>query len=189
MELDSHEVTKIVPASQAWVNWGRKLLCEEKDFVRNSNLERLQTWQRRMPAPMTDEFGLARHWPCYMESLRPFPESDNELLDRANDVYRFIAGTQCFDGTYKRFITKQALTVLVEYNAKDNKYNTFSICSCVVQFKLIGPIIRELNTREKLDGHTKKLKELLERFCRECSVSVIVLDCSKNCVANVDQSS
>jgi hypothetical protein len=80
MELDSHEVTKIVPASQAWVNWGRKLLCEEKDFVRNSNLERLQTWQRRMPAPMTDEFGLARHWPCYMESLRPFPESDNELM-------------------------------------------------------------------------------------------------------------
>jgi hypothetical protein len=81
-ELNSDEVISPVPA---WVTNGRAALWQEKDFIRNRNLERLQGWQPP-PQPVSDEFRLVRSWPCYMESLRPFPKGSDKLLDLANDV-------------------------------------------------------------------------------------------------------
>lgn len=60
------------------------------------------------------------------------------------------------------------LTVAAAYSTKHNKYqhpySTFVICSCVVQFKVIFPIVRELDKR--VEGQRQdELKERLERFC------------------------
>ncbi|KAJ4352268.1 uncharacterized protein N0V89_007615 [Didymosphaeria variabile] len=93
-ELDPHQVTKPVPE---WAEVGRKKLWSGRDRKRSDNLEKLQTWTAP-PKPTTDEFGLVRLWPCYMESLRPLPAGEGELLKRANEVYRFVAGVPCFEG-------------------------------------------------------------------------------------------
>jgi hypothetical protein len=96
VELDPHQVTKPVPE---WAEMGRKALWSDKDHKRNDNLGRLQTWEAP-PKPVADPFALVRFWPCYMEALRPFPKGEDELLKRANEVYHFVAGTTCIEGTY-----------------------------------------------------------------------------------------
>ncbi|KAJ4352276.1 uncharacterized protein N0V89_007623 [Didymosphaeria variabile] len=58
-----------------------------------------------------------------------------------------------------------------EYSTEDNKYrhpyNTFVVCSCAVQSKLVSPIIRELDRRQGSGDFDEQLKKLLERFCLE----------------------
>jgi hypothetical protein len=67
------------------------------------------------------------------------------------------------------------LTVSADYSVKDNKYqhpyDTFVLCSCAVQSKLVMPIIRELDMRQARGDRDEKLKALLERFrCRYTSL-------------------
>ncbi|KAJ4345661.1 uncharacterized protein N0V89_011796 [Didymosphaeria variabile] len=152
VELDSNEVTKPVAA---WAKRGREALWCDEDWKRNGNLERLQAWQPP-PPPVRDGFNLVRYWPCYMEALRPLPRGSEKLLERANDVYHFLAGAQCYDAEYS-----------VAVNKYQHPYDTFVLASCVVHFKVIGPILRELDAREETDDVTKKLKDLLESFCDE----------------------
>ncbi|KAL6703686.1 hypothetical protein ACN47E_009380 [Coniothyrium glycines] len=144
--------------SKPWLEEARSFLWTQRQYDEHEKkLERKKKLQQPSPLPLAfDQYRLRKHWPVYVEALRPMTKN---LLEAANNVYSVVARAECL--TEDRNSAGRAGSI-------DHKHHAFVCVATALQYKVLDPIIADIERQQrKLSREIEGLVPLMSKLGKQ----------------------